>query len=64
MAFDLYQHVTDTIIASLEAGTPAWRKPWTGDTGGAAFPRRANGEPYRGINALMLWLTAASWACL
>ena len=59
MAFDLYQHVTDTIIASLEAGTPAWRKPWTGDTGGAAFPRRANGEPYRGINVLMLWLTAA-----
>lgn len=59
MAFDLYQHVTDTIIASLEAGTPAWRKPWTGDAGGAAFPRRANGEPYRGINVLMLWLTAA-----
>ena len=59
MVFDLYQHVTDTIIASLEAGTPAWRKPWTGDTGGAAFPRRANGEPYRGINVLMLWLTAA-----
>ena len=43
MAFDLYQHVTDTIIASLEAGTAAWRKPWTGDTGGAAFPRRAEG---------------------
>ena len=59
MAFDLYQHVTDTIIASLEAGTPAWRKPWTGDAGGTAFPRRANGEPYRGINVLMLWLTAA-----
>ena len=59
MAFDLYQHVTDTIIASIEAGTPAWRKPWTGENGGAAFPRRANGEPYRGINVLMLWLTAA-----
>ncbi|SDL76531.1 ArdC family protein [Paracoccus chinensis] len=59
MVFDLYQHVTDTIIASLEAGTPAWRKPWTGDAGGTAFPRRANGEPYRSINVLMLWLTAA-----
>ena len=47
--FDLYAHITDSIIASIEAGTPAWRKPWTGDTGGAAFPRRANGEPYRGI---------------
>lgn len=58
MAFDLYQHVTDTIIASIEAGTPAWRKPWTGEKGGAAFPRRAIGEPYRGINILMLWLAA------
>lgn len=58
MAFDLYQHVTDQIIASIEAGTPAWRKPWTGEKGGAVFPRRANGEPYRGINVLMLWLTA------
>lgn len=56
--FDLYQHVTDQIIASIEAGTPAWRKPWTGDKGGAPFPRRSNGEPYRGINVLMLWLTA------
>ena len=59
MVFDLYQHVTDTIIASLEAGTPAWRRPWTGEAGGTAFPRRANGEPYRGINVLMLWLIAA-----
>ena len=58
MAFDLYQHVTGQIIASIEAGTPAWRKPWTGEKGGAAFPLRANGEPYRGINVLMLWLTA------
>ena len=57
-SFDLYQHVTDQIIRSIESGTPAWRKPWTGDTGGAAFPRRSNGKPYRGINILMLWLTA------
>ena len=35
--FDLYAHVTDSIIASIEAGTPAWRKPWTGDKG---LPRR------------------------
>lgn len=58
--FDLYQHVTDQIIASLEAGTPAWRKPWTGDKGAAPFPRRANGEQYRGINVLMLWMEASA----
>lgn len=57
--FDLYQHVTNQIIASIEAGTPAWRKPWTGSKGGAPFPRRANGEQYRGINVLMLWMEAA-----
>ena len=56
--FDLYQTVTDQIIRSIESGTPAWRKPWTGDMGGAPFPRRSNGEQYRGINVLMLWLAA------
>jgi antirestriction protein ArdC len=56
--FDLYAHVTDSIIGSIEAGTPAWRKPWTGDKGGAPFPLRSNGEPYSGINVLMLWLAA------
>ena len=25
--FDVYAHVTDTIIAEIEAGTPPWRKP-------------------------------------
>lgn len=56
---DVSQQVTDRIIASIEAGTPAWRKPWTGDAGGMVMPRRANGESYRGINVLMLWLAAA-----
>jgi len=55
---DIHQHVTDTIIAQIEAGTPPWRKPWTGGKGGAAFPLRHNGEAYRGINILMLWATA------
>lgn len=56
--FDIKQHVTDTIIAQIEAGTPPWRKPWTGDASGACFPLRHNGEPYKGINILMLWATA------
>ncbi|WP_140848558.1 ArdC family protein [Paracoccus sp. FO-3] len=56
--FDLYQHVTDQIIASIEAGTPAWRKPWTGEAATMQMPRRANDETYRGINVLMLWLVA------
>lgn len=57
--FDLHAHVTNQIIRAMEAGTAPWRKPWTGATGGAAFPRRANGQPYQGINVVMLWLEAA-----
>ena len=57
--FDVYAHVTDTIIAEIEAGTPPWRKPWTGSTSRIALPKRYNGEAYRGINILMLWVMAA-----
>ena len=57
--FDIHQHVTDTIIEQIEAGTPPWRQPWTGGKGGACLPVRHNGEAYRGINILMLWATAA-----
>ncbi|MHC0055413.1 ArdC family protein [Actibacterium sp. D379-3] len=56
--FDIKQHVTDTIIAQIEAGTPPWRKPWTGDMSCASFPLRHNGNSYQGINILMLWATA------
>lgn len=58
MRIDIYQHVTDAIIAAIEAGTPPWQKPWSGTTAGGQFPLRHNGEAYRGINVLMLWLTA------
>lgn len=55
---DIHEQVTASIIASLEAGTPAWRKPWTGERGGTPFPLRSNGTPYSGINVLMLWVAA------
>ncbi len=57
--FDPEREISERIIAALEAGTPPWRKPWTGQGGSAAFPLRATGEAYRGINVLMLWLEAA-----
>ncbi|MGX0905324.1 antirestriction protein ArdC [Roseovarius sp. MBR-79] len=56
--FDVYSHVTNQIIAQIEAGTPPWRKPWTGGVTSASLPERFNGEAYRGINILMLWATA------
>lgn len=56
--FDVYSHVTNQIIAQIKAGTPPWRKPWTGGGVPVSLPERFNGEAYRGINILMLWATA------
>ena len=56
--FNIYDHVTQTIIAQMEAGTVPWRKPWTGSKAGFAMPLRVTGEAYRGINVLMLWMAA------
>jgi len=56
-ATDAYQDVTDAIIAALEAGVKPWAKPW--QSGAVAqFPLRSCGTQYRGINVLVLWMTA------
>jgi antirestriction protein ArdC len=49
---DVYQTVTDRVIAAIEAGTVPWRKPWVG--GGPINVR--NGRPYRGVNVFLLGL--------
>ena len=56
--FNVYDYVTQTIIAAIEAGTGPWVKGWTGEVARMGVPLRANGEPYRGINVLMLWVEA------
>lgn len=57
---DLYARVTSQILAQLERGARPWTQPWESRQGGltATRPLRANGEPYRGINVLMLWAAA------
>lgn len=57
---DVYQRVTDQIIAQLEQGTVPWHKPWkTGALDGrVSLPLRHNGEAYRGIKVLSLWVAA------
>jgi antirestriction protein ArdC len=54
---DIYQRVTDQIVASLETGIRPWMKPWSGEhaAGRITRPLRGNGIPYQGINILMLW---------
>ena len=57
MKSDIYQRVTDQIVASLETGIRPWMKPWSGEhaAGRITRPLRGNGVPYQGINVLMLW---------
>ncbi len=54
---DVYTRVTEKIIAALEAGTRPWMKPWQAGEG-ALLPLRGNGQPYRGVNVLLLWAEA------
>ncbi|RWX21055.1 ArdC-like ssDNA-binding domain-containing protein, partial [Rhizobium leguminosarum] len=57
---DIHSRITNTIIADLEGGVRPWTKPWT--TGHATAevgrPLRHNGQPYSGINVLLLWSQA------
>lgn len=55
---DIYQEVTDRIIQQLETGVPPWVKPWSSAhrSGPVSRPLRHNGEAYRGVNVLMLWI--------
>lgn len=57
---DIYQRVTDQIIRELEQGVLPWRKPWDAAhlEGRIVRPLRHNGQPYNGINVLMLWAEA------
>jgi len=60
MKKDIYQTITNRIIADLEKGVRPWLKPWSAQNGAGriSLPLRANGVPYRGINILMLWSQA------
>jgi antirestriction protein ArdC len=57
---DVYSRVTEKIIADLERGAPTWRQPWRAAhaAGHVSRPLRATGQPYRGVNVLVLWATA------
>lgn len=50
--FDVYQAVTDRIIAQLEQGEIPWHKPWTGIASGAF--NRVSKKPYSLLNQMLL----------
>ena len=54
---DVYQDVTDRMVAALERGTVPWHRPWSASSGGR--PRSmSTGRPYSGINTWLLGLAA------
>jgi antirestriction protein ArdC len=52
---ELYERVTNTIIAELETGTAPWVRPWKGSAGGFLPQNFATGRHYNGINICILW---------
>lgn len=58
---DLYQQVTDKIIAAIEKGVPPWRRPWRSaqNVHGSTLPVNATtGRHYSGVNIPLLWMSA------
>ena len=52
---NVYEIVTEKLVAALERGTVPWRRPWRGADGA---PRNmASGKEYRGINSLLLGMS-------
>ena len=55
---DVYQRITEQIIEAIEKGADQWTMPW--HTSSAIPGNAATGKPYRGVNVLTLWTTAAA----
>ncbi|EOZ0759597.1 ArdC-like ssDNA-binding domain-containing protein, partial [Escherichia coli] len=57
---DIYQTVTDSIIAALEAGVKPWSCPWLRVSGMSGLPSNyATGTAYSGMNIMLLWCSAS-----
>lgn len=54
---DIYARITERIVADLEKGVRPWVRPWSAAhaTSRITRPLRHNGEPYTGMNVLLLW---------
>lgn len=57
---DIYQTVTDNIIAALEGGVKPWSCPWLRVSGMSGLPSNyATGAAYSGMNIMLLWCSAS-----
>lgn len=56
---DIYERVTNQIIAAIEAGAGDYRMPWHHDGSAITTPVNiASSRTYRGVNILSLWAAA------
>jgi antirestriction protein ArdC len=57
---DLYQDVSNRIIAELEADAAPWVKPWSATPGQNVPCNAVSNRPYSGCNVVLLWMAANS----
>lgn len=57
---DVYQRITDQIVAQVEAGAGEWRMPWHSADARGLPVNAVSRKPYRGGNILPLWIAAAA----
>lgn len=56
---DVYQHVTDHIVAAIESNPGEYRMPWQRSGFAATLPRNAHTKAlYQGLNTVWLWCAA------
>ena len=57
---DVYEAITDRVIAAIEAGAGEWQMPW--HRSGVSRPVNAHTKkPYRGVNVVALWAAAEAY---
>lgn len=56
---DVHADITRSILADLARGVRPWTRPWS-DGGLGVRPLRHDGQPYHGINVVLLWSRAAT----
>jgi antirestriction protein ArdC len=55
---DVYQSITDQIVASIEAGAGTFTMPWHRDAGTTLPTNALTGSTYNGVNIVALWAAA------
>ena len=57
---DVYESITDRVIAAIEEGAGQWQMPW--HRSGVSRPQNAHTKkPYRGVNVVALWAAADAY---